>query len=139
MALPFHLTYTSLFEWLGLLSVVTFLVSLLLIPFLISRASVDYFRMHQIVIEQRHRRHPVIAFLIKIIRNSLGSLLCLVGFIMLFLPGQGIITILIGISLLDVPGKQKALNVLIHRPTIQHALNWIRQKAGRPPFHFPEK
>jgi hypothetical protein len=56
---------------------------------------------------------------------------------MLFLPGQGILTILIGASLLDVPGRQKVQDALIHRPAIQIGLNWIRQKTGHPPFHFP--
>ncbi|MDD3814295.1 MAG: PGPGW domain-containing protein [Desulfocapsaceae bacterium] len=131
------MSYTTLFEGLGLLSAVTFLISLLLIPFLISKASSDYFLIHATIVEQRHKRHPAIALLIKIIRNSLGSFLCLAGFMMLFLPGQGVLTILIGASLLDVPGRQKVINALIHRPALQHALNWIRQKTGHPPFNFP--
>jgi hypothetical protein len=28
-------------------------------------------------------------------------------------------------------------DALIHRPAIQIGLNWIRQKTGHPPFHFP--
>lgn len=136
-ALPFQMSYTTLFQWLGLLSVATFLISLLLIPFLVSRASADYFLTHATIVEQRHRRHPALALLIKIIRNSLGVFLCLAGFMMLFLPGQGILTILIGASLLDVPGRQTVQNALIHRPVIQHALNWIRQKTGHPSFNFP--
>lgn len=138
-ALPFQISYTTLFEWLGLLSVATFLISLLLIPFLISRASVEYFLIHATIVEQRHRRHPALAFLIRIIRNSLGYVLCLAGFMMLFLPGQGILTILIGVSLLDVSWRQKALGALIHRPAVQHGLNWIRRKTGQPPFQFPSR
>ncbi len=137
--MPFHISFTTFLEWMGLLSAGTFLVSLLLIPFLVSRASATYFLIHDKIVEQRHRRHPAIALMIKIIRNGLGSFLCLAGFIMLFLPGQGLLTILIGISLLDIPGRQKMLNLLIHRPAIQHGLNWIRRKAKRPPFQFPEK
>lgn len=138
-ALPFQISYQTLFEGLGLLSVATFLISLLLIPFLVSKASADYFLIHATIVEQRHKRHPAIALLIKIIRNSLGSGLCLAGFMMLFLPGQGLLTIMIGVSLLDVPGRQKVLDMLIHRPAIQHALNWMRKKTRRPPFNFPAK
>lgn len=134
-----QISFTTFLEWMGLLSAATFLISLLLIPFLISRASPDYFLTHPTIVEQRHKRHPVIALVIKIIRNSLGGFLCLAGFIMLFLPGQGLITLLIGVSLLDVPGRQKVLDMLIHRHAIQHALNWIRQKTGHPPFNFPDK
>lgn len=138
-ALPFQMSYTTLLEWLGLLSVATFLISLFFIPFLVSRASVDYFLVHATIVERRHKRHPALALLIKIIRNSLGCCLCLAGFMMLFLPGQGILTLLIGVSLLDIPGRQKAQDALIHRRAIQHGLNWIRQKTGRPPFRFPLK
>lgn len=137
--LPFQISYTTLFEGLGLLSLATFLISLLLIPFLISRASSNYFLTHATIVEQRHKRHPAIALSIKIMRNSLGCALCLAGFMMLFLPGQGVITLLIGVSLLDVRGRQKVLDALIHRPSLQQALNWIRQKTGRPPFNFPAK
>lgn len=133
-----QISFTTLLEWMGLLSAVTFLVSLLLIPFLISRASSEYFLIHPQKVEQRHKRHPVIALLIRIIRNGLGGFLCLAGAIMLFLPGQGLLTILVGVSLLDIPGRQTMLNLLIHRHAIQHGLNWIRKKTGRPPFRFPE-
>jgi hypothetical protein len=133
------LSYSTLFQSLGLLSVITFLVSLLLIPFLVSKASADYFLVHASIVEQRHKRHPAIALLIKIIRNVLGSLLFLAGFLMLFLPGQGVLTMLIGISLLDVPGRKKVIDSLIHRPALQHALNWMRKKTGCPPFRFPAK
>ena len=138
-ALPFQISYTILFEGLGLLSLATFLISLLLIPFLISRASSDYFLRHHTLVEQRHKRHPIIAISIKIIRNFMGCVLCFAGFLMLFLPGQGVITLLIGISLLDVRGKQRVVDMLIHRPSLQHALNWIRQKTGKQPFNFPPK
>jgi hypothetical protein len=136
--LPFQISFTTFLEWMGLLSAATFLVSLLLIPFLISRASAGYFLTHPTIVEQRHKRHPAIALMIKMIRNGLGGFLCFAGVIMLFLPGQGLLTILIGVSLLDVPGRQKVLNLLIHRRSIQRALNWIRKKTGRPPFQFPE-
>jgi len=136
---PFQISFTTLLEWMGLLSAATFLVSLLLIPFLISRASAGYFLTHPSIVEQRHKRHPALALMIKVIRNGLGGFLCFAGFMMLFLPGQGLLTILIGVSLLDVPGRQKMLNMLIHRRAIQHGLNWIRRKTGRPPFQFPEK
>jgi hypothetical protein len=134
---PFHLSATALLEALGLLSLITFLLSLLLIPFLISLASSDYFLTHPDKVKQRHRRHPALAIIILLTRNGLGFILCLAGIIMLFLPGQGLLTILIGASLLDVPGRQKVLDILIRRPAIQHSLNWVRHKTGHPPFHFP--
>ena len=137
IAVPFDISWQSVFEWLGLLSMTTFLISVLLIPFLVSRASTDYFLTHSQLVQQRHKHHPAKALLIKIIRNGLGLLLCLAGLLMLFLPGQGLLTILIGVSLLDFSWRHKALGVLIHRKAVQKALNWIRRKTGHSPFNFP--
>lgn len=126
-------------QWLGLLSVATFLVSLLLIPLLVARIPTDYFLTHEGRVQQRHARHPLLAFITRILRNGLGGLLCLAGVLMLFLPGQGLLTILIGISLLDVPGKKRMLHQLIRRPSLQRALNWLRRKTGHQPFQFPQE
>lgn len=139
ITLPFQISFTTFLEWMGLLSAGTFLVSLLLIPFLVSKAPAGYFLTHASIVEKRHKRHPAIALMIKILRNGFGSFLCFAGVIMLFLPGQGLLTILIGVSLLDVPGRHKIFHLLIHRPALQHGLNWIRRKTKRPPFQFPEK
>lgn len=133
----FSYSFTTLAEWLGLFSLATFLISLLAIPLLIARLSADYFLTHEKLVHERHKRHPAIALAILIIRNSLGAILLLAGIAMLILPGQGLLTIIIAISLIDVPGKQKMLNQIIRRHSIQQALNWIRHKTGHEPFRFP--
>ena len=45
--------------------------------------------------------------LIKIGRNLLGGLLILLGLIMLVTPGQGILTIVLGFTIMDFPGKKR--------------------------------
>ena len=57
---------------------------------------------------------------------------------MLFLPGQGLLTIVVGLSFLDFPGKQFLLNHLIEHGSVQKSMNWIRGKYGRPPLIFGE-
>jgi hypothetical protein len=53
---------------------------------------------------------------------------------MLFLPGQGILTMLIGISLMNFPGKHHLEAKLIGQPTVLSAINAMRKKFGKPPL-----
>src|SRR5919197_5810008 len=91
--------------YLFLLSVIGFLGSLIAIPFLLVRLPAHYF-------DERHPRtwmrdhHPVLRLLGLVLKNLAGVVFVLAGILMLFLPGQGILTLLIGISLIDFPGKR---------------------------------
>ena len=61
----------------------------------------------------------------------------LAGIAMLVLPGQGLLTILIGLTLLNFPGKYTAERRLAGRPRIARTLNRIRAAARRPPLAIP--
>lgn len=127
--------YGHAFTWLGLVSTFTFFLSLLIIPLLICKLDDTFFlNLHQK--QNNLDQHPLLSILLRIPRYLLGAILLQAGFIMIFLPGQGLLTIFLGVSLLDFPGKQKAIK-LIHFHLIQNSLNWIRKKGSRSPFHFP--
>jgi hypothetical protein len=64
----------------------------------------------------------------------IGCVLLLAGIAMLVLPGQGILTMLIGVSLMDIPGKRKLERRLIGRPAVLRTINKIRAKFGREPL-----
>lgn len=128
--------YRAIAEWLGVLSVITFFGSLLVIPWLIGRLPADYFLQHRHKVEERHKRHPLVARIIFVLRNGFGILFLLAGMVMLLLPGQGIITILIGLSFMDFPRKHAMEDALIRRPGVAKALNWVRRKQKKQPFAF---
>jgi hypothetical protein len=76
-----------------------------------------------------------------VLKNVLGAALVLVGLI-LSLPlvfGQGVLTMLIGISLLDLPGKRKMELSIVRREPVRKSMDWMRQRAGRPPLQLPPK
>jgi hypothetical protein len=123
-------------QLLGLISLVTFVGSLIAVPWLIGRMPADYFLTHWQKVDARHRRHPAVALILLVVRNSLGLLLFLAGVAMLFLPGQGLLTMLIGICLMNFPGKRILLERLVNIPSLQRGLNWIRRKQGRAEFVF---
>jgi len=73
------------------------------------------------------------------IKNLLGAIIVLAGIAMLVLPGQGIITILLGIFFMNFPGKYKLELWIIKRPAILKSINWIRAKANHSPLILSDK
>lgn len=127
----------TMVEWLAIISLVTFFLSLIIITLVISKLSVTCFL--NISPKPRENEYSLLRFVMLLLRNFLGALLLLAGILMLFLPGQGIITILISLLLLSFPGKYKLLNYLIHKPAVQRSLDWIRKKNHTEPFIWPDK
>jgi hypothetical protein len=118
---------------LGVVSGVLFIGTLIAIPILIVRLPNDYFiKNHRRTWLQN--RHPVLRVTAYVIKNLIGYVFLLAGIAMLVLPGQGILTMLIGVSLIDFRGKQKLQRKLIGQPAILRTINKIRQKYGRKPL-----
>ncbi len=124
-------------ELLGLLSLLTFVGSLIAVPWLIGRMPADYFITHWQQVDRRRMHHPAVALITVVLRNLFGLLLFVAGFAMLFLPGQGVLTMLIGVCLMDFPGKRNLLNMVSEKSSVQRGLNWIRRKKGKTAFVFP--
>lgn len=133
----FLATYGQALTWLGIVSTITFFLSMFIVPLIINRLRDDFF-LHLHEHKKLEDQHPVIFILLRVLRYSSGTLLLIAGILMLFLPGQGILTIILGFSLLDFPGKQKAVDKLIRLHPIQKGLNWIRKKGDKTPFLFPD-
>ena len=124
-------------EFLFALSIVGFIGSVIAIPWILVRLPQDYFC-------ERHPRtwmkdhHPILRLIALGVKNVVGWLLLLGGIAMLFLPGQGLLTILIGVSLMDFPGKRAIERKLVSRPLVLQAINRIRQRFDRPPLLIDE-
>jgi len=63
-------------------------------------------------------------------------LLVIAGIIMLIGPGQGILTILIGLILMDIPGKRPLEARIIKKPTILAVVNSLRGRYDKPPLEM---
>jgi hypothetical protein len=126
---------TEMLIWLTALSMVFFVGTLIAIPFILVRLPADYFdvRVPRTWMEDHH---PVLRLFGHIVKNVVGAIFVLAGFLMLFLPGQGILTMLIGISMLDFPGKRKIEATLIGQPTVLSVINSMRQKFNKPPLRL---
>ena len=73
---------------------------------------------------------------VVLVKNAIGIVLILVGFAMLILPGQGLLTILFGIALTNFPGKFRLERRIVNIPSVRGALDRIRSAAGRPPLRL---
>ncbi len=71
-----------------------------------------------------------------IAKNALGAFLVLLGLILSLpgVPGQGVLTILLGLIMLDIPGKRPLEARIIKRPTVLAAANSLRARYGKPPL-----
>ena len=126
---------TEMLIWLTALSMVFFVGTLIAIPFILVRLPADYFdiRVPRTWMEDHH---PVLRLFGHIVKNVVGAVFVFAGFLMLFLPGQGVLTMLIGISMLDFPGKRKIEATLIGQPTVLNVINSMRQKFNKPPLRL---
>jgi hypothetical protein len=121
---------------LGLISLFSFVASLLLIPFLVVRIPYDYFAESKRQPAPWAEQHMVIRCVVLLVKNLFGVVFILLGLAMLVLPGQGLLTLLIGVLLVNFPGKYRFERWLIQKPSVNKAVAWLRQRAGRRPLEF---
>jgi hypothetical protein len=113
--------------------VVTFAISLAVVSYIMVKIPANYFKKgHPRKVLPNH--HPAVRFLAIVGKNLLGFLLVVLGVVMSLpgVPGQGILTILLGIMLLDFPGKRDLEHKLVSMPRVHHVINKLRHRFGKP-------
>jgi len=123
--------------WASGLSLLGFVGTLIAVPWVVSRLPRDYFNREQREVWRRSTAEPWYALLIGALKNVLGALLVLLGLIMLVTPGQGLLTLLVGLLLMNFPGKYQLERWLVCRRGVLKALDWLRKRNGQPPFEPP--
>jgi hypothetical protein len=114
------------------LFVVTFLASLALTILVVVRLPADHFAEHRRGFWEH--RHPLLRAAGLVAKNGVGLLLVAAGMVMSIpgFPGQGVLTVLIGLTLVDFPGKRPLERALVRRPAIRRLLDRVRARFGRP-------
>jgi len=128
-----------LLVWMTVVSIIMFVGTLAAVPWLVVRIPPDYFT-HKRRREEKlwDHRHPVIRAVLLTGKNLTGYILIAAGIAMLVLPGQGLLTILIGIIFIDMPGKYRLEKWVVTRPPVLHSVNWFRKRANHPPLVIEE-
>jgi len=121
------------FAILGILSLSTFIGSIVLVPMVVASMPRDYF------VASRHedRELTPARLVLHLLKNVLGYLFLILGVLMLFLPGQGLLTIILGMCLIDFPGKRRFQLRLLKPRKIRKSIDWMRRRSGKEPFKLP--
>lgn len=130
--------YIPTLLWWGTgISVLTLAVTVVAVPWVVARLPADYFNQAHREVLPQDRSVP--GLLLMGVKNLLGAILVLLGILMLFTPGQGILTLLVGLLLMNFPGKYRLERALVARPGVFRGLNWLRQRRGEGPFEIPQR
>jgi hypothetical protein len=128
------LEHGALLSWLGGLSLLMFVGSLIAVPLVLVRLPEHYLRRdHKLL--QEWPLHFSVPFLI--LKNGLGVVLLISGLAMLILPGQGLLTLFIGFAMVDFPRKHILIRRLLGHRRIFPIINRLRARLGKPKLEAP--
>jgi len=132
-----QINWQLLLLWGSAGSLVAVLAALAGVPWVVTRLPHDYFSRPRRAVWRKADDEPVFAVVLGLLKNLLGAVLVVLGLLMLLTPGQGLLTLLAGLLLMNFPGKYQMERWLVQRPGVLRALNWLRQRRGHPPFDAP--
>jgi hypothetical protein len=120
-----------------LIFVGTFVINIALVSFILVKIPADYFKKNQ---KNQFWAGPKPALhAAKMIgKNILGIFLVVLGIILSIpgVPGQGLLTILLGVVLVDFPGKRHLERKLLNRQEIVTTIDRLRKKFDKPPLEL---
>ena len=129
--------YQAIMWWSFAASAALFVLTPLAVLWIVVRLPVDYFAAKR----RPNDDGPLPAMLRPVLivaKNVAGFVLVVAGLVMLVVPGQGLLTIVIGLMLLDFPGKFRLERWLVTRPKVWQSINWLRRRAGHEELKRPE-
>jgi len=115
----------------------TFLANIALVSFMLIKIPADYFKKNQKT-QFWVGPNPALHAARMIGKNILGVILILIGIILSIpgVPGQGLLTILLGVVLVDFPGKRHLERKLLSRQEIVKTIDRLRKKFDKPPLEL---
>ncbi len=134
-----NLDWQQLLLWASGLSLLAVIATIVGVPWVVGRLPSDYFARQKRLAWRESSATPIIAITIAVLKNLVGLLLIVLGLLMLVTPGQGVVTLLIGLLLMNFPGKYRLERWLVLRPGVLRGLNWLRRRQGHLPFDAPHK
>lgn len=131
--------WESLTLWQILFGVGMFLFSLLFsfvsIGIVMVKIPANYFSSHYVQ-DFLPDKPWLVRWSAVILKNVFGLFLILLGIVLSLpgVPGQGILTILLGLIMMDIPYKRPLEARIIKRPTVLAAVNKLRARYKKPPL-----
>ena len=132
----------SAMSWRGfliwaLIFVGTFFINLAIVSFILVKIPANHFSKSRKTKFWSGPR-PLLHAAGVVGKNIGGLLLVAVGIVLSLpgVPGQGLLTVLLGIMLLDFPGRRRLEQKLLSRPSIINAINGLRARFDKPPLEL---
>lgn len=123
--------HTALLVWVGVGSIGSLVLVAALLPVVVGNLAPDHFLHTR---RELTARGGLYHWALRVLKNGFGALCLAAGFLMLFLPGQGLLTILVGLLLVEFPGKRALERRVVRRPAIRGFLDKVRARRGKPPL-----
>ena len=116
-----------------------FLLSLVAVGVLLVSLPATYF-LDSHVRELWVDHHPAVRLLLHLVKNLVGLGVVVAGLLLLVtgIPGQAVVTLLLGVMLLDFPGKARLERKLVSYPWLLQGVNRLRQRFHRPALVIDE-
>ena len=113
----------------------TFFGTIAIVAFVIVRLPQDYFRPGVARPFMLDWPWPL-RWLGLLAKNALGILVIAIGVVLSLpgMPGQGILMMMLGLMLLDIPGKKTIIQLIARKPRIITAINRLRARYGKAPL-----
>ncbi len=126
------LRHPGLLAVLGVASLALLVASVLGVPIVLARLPSDYFTRA----EPENDARSAWQLLLKIAKNALGVVFVVLGILMLVLPGQGLLTLFVGLLLVDFPGKRRVVRRVVGSPRVLGVVNALRRRWNKPPLEI---
>lgn len=130
--------HEQLLQLLGSLSLLMLALSLVALALVVITLPADYFTCDHRAPASLAHPHPLPWRGLSFLKNLVGIAFILVGIALLVLPGQGALTILIGLTMTNFPGKYRLERRMMRQRAINKTLNEIRKLAGKRPLKVPK-
>ena len=121
----------------ALIFLASFFINLGIVSFILVKLPADHFSKKRKTKFWAGPR-PAIHAAKVIGKNIAGILLVALGIVLSLpgVPGQGLLTVLLGIMLLDFPGRHRLEQKLLSKPSIVNTINRLRERFDKPPLQL---
>jgi len=133
-AMEWMKAHPAAISWITGSSLLLFVGSLIALPWILRMIPADYFDQDHIPLRQIWFQSTSQLRLWIVAKNFLALILAIAGLLMTFLPGQGLLTLLAGLFLSDLPFRKPLLHTVFKRAFILDPVNRLRAKRAIPPI-----
>ena len=120
----------TLLLWVSGASLLMLAAAFVVVPLVVARIPADHF-------VKPHAGRSTRNLVWRVLLNLFGAVLVVCGVLMLVLPGQGLLTLLAGLMLVEFPAKRRLELWILRRAPVLRVVQWMRARSGKPPLELP--